>query len=162
MPRWTMCCRTTSPSFDDLPKLEYTRRIIDETLRLYPPVWLFSRKAIDEDHIDGYYVAPNTDIFMAPYFVHRHPKFWTEPKAFRPERFGPLAARQRHKFAYFPFSMGQRRCIGEFFATVEMQIHLGAVAKRLRLRYAAEHPVELEPHINLRTKRSLHMIPEKR
>jgi enediyne biosynthesis protein E7 len=150
------------PTFNDLSNLNFTKQIVDETLRIYPPVWLFSRKAINEDHIGGYYVAPNTDIFMAPYFVHRHPQFWPEPEAFRPERFEPEAIRQRHKFAYFPFSMGQRRCIGEFFAMVEMQIHLGTVAKRLRLRHVPERPVELEPHINLRTKHNLYMIAEKR
>lgn len=150
------------PSFDDLPKLVYTKQIIDETLRLCPPVWLFSRRALNEDCIYGYCIASNSDIFIAPYFVHRHPGFWVKPEVFQPERFAPEASRGRHKFAYFPFSMGQRRCLGEFFSIVEMQIHLAAVARRLRLRYLPERPVELEPHINLRTKHSLNMIAEKR
>ncbi len=150
------------PSFDDLTTLVYAKQIIDETLRLYPPVWLFSRRAITEDHIDGYYIAPGSDIFMAPCFVHRHPQFWEDPQAFRPERFEPHAIRQRHKFAYLPFSMGQRRCIGGLFAMVEMQIHLGAISKHLRLRYIPERPIELEPHVNLRTRHSLHMIVERR
>jgi len=148
--------------FDNLQRLVFTKQIIDETLRLYPPVWLFSRKALAEDDIGGYYVAPGTDIFMAPYFVHRHPQFWDEPEVFRPERFAPDAGRQRHKYVYFPFSMGQRRCIGEFFAVVEMQIHLSAVAKRLRLRHVPDRPVELEPHINLRSRHNLFMRAEPR
>jgi len=151
-----------TPSFDDQPGLVFTKQIIDETLRLYPPVWLFSRKALAADNIGGHYVAPGTDIFMAPYFVHRHPQFWVAPEAFRPERFAPDAGPQRHKFVYFPFSMGQRRCIGEFFAVVEMQIHLSAVAKRLRLRHVPDRPVELEPHINLRSRHNLYMRAELR
>ncbi|MGH8501477.1 MAG: cytochrome P450 [Gammaproteobacteria bacterium] len=148
--------------FEDLSLLVYTKQIIDETLRLYPPVWLFSRKALAEDDMGGHYVAPGTDIFMAPYFVHRHPQFWDEPEAFKPERFSPEAGRQRHKFVYFPFSMGQRRCIGEFFALIEMQIHLRAVARRLRLRHVPGGPVELEPHINLRSRHNLYMRAELR
>lgn len=150
------------PSFDELPNLAYAKQIIDETLRLYPPVWMFTRKAVAEDHIGGYYVAPQTDIIMAPYFVHRHPEFWEAPEAFRPERFEPAAVRQRHKFVYFPFSMGQRRCLGEFFAFVEMQMHLGTIAQKLRLRYVPDRAIELEPHINLRSKHSLFMRPERR
>ncbi|HEX2239217.1 MAG TPA: cytochrome P450 [Gammaproteobacteria bacterium] len=70
--------------------------------------------------------------------------------------------RQRHKSAYLPFLMGQRWCMGGLFAMVEMQIHLGAIAKHLRLRYIPERPIELEPHVNLRTRPSLHMIVERR
>lgn len=150
------------PSFDDLPNLVYAKQTIDETLRLYPPVWMFTRKAVAEDNIGGYYVAPQTDIIIPPYFVHRHPEFWEAPEAFRPERFAPQATRRRHKFAYFPFSMGQRRCLGEFFAFVEMQIHLGAIARRLRLRFVPERSVELEPYINLRSRHELYMLAERR
>jgi cytochrome P450 len=97
------------------------------------------------------------DIFIAPYFVHRHLEFWSDPDRFEPHRFAPGASVGRHKFAYLPFSMGKRRCLGEFFSIVEMQIHLAAIARRLLLRYVAGRPVALQPYINLRSNHSLNM-----
>ncbi len=150
------------PGFEDLPRLAYARQVMDEALRLYPPVWLFSRRAVGEDRLGGYYVAPGTDILLSPYIVHRHPEFWDHPDEFRPERFAEDAVSDRHKFAYFPFSMGARRCTGEFFATVEAQIHLGLLSRRLRLRYIPDRPIELEPLVNLRSKHGVMMMPERR
>jgi cytochrome P450 len=151
-----------APSFNELPRLVYTKQIIDETLRLYPPVSLFSRKALVDDRIGDFYVPAKADILIAPYFVHRHPEFRSDPDRFEPHRFAPDASVGRHKFAYLPFSIGQRRCLGEFFSIVEMQIHLAAIARRLRLRYVPERPVALEPYINLRSKHSLNMLAQRR
>lgn len=150
------------PRYEDLPRLAYAKQVMQEALRLYPPVWLFTRKAVGEDRLGDYWVAPGTDILLSPYIVHRHPEFWQRPEEFRPERFSEEGAKGRHKFAYFPFSMGARRCTGEFFAFVEVQIHLGLLASRLRLSLIPGQELELEPAVNLRSKHGLMMMPQRR
>ena len=137
----------------------YLAQVLQEALRLYPPVWLFSRRALAEDRLGGYAVAAGTDVFICPYLLHRHPAHWERPEAFEPERFAPAAVAARHRFAYLPFSAGPRFCIGSGFAMAEMTMHLGMVARRLRLAYAGAEPPQLEFQINLRTKQDLRMQP---
>jgi len=151
-----------APSFEDVSKLVYTRQALEETLRLYPPVWLFTRIAIEEDRLGPYIVPKNTDIMISPYFLHRHVKFWTDPEAFQPERFSPEQVKARHRFVHIPFSAGPRRCIGDFFGIVEMQIHLGIMVRRFRLECVDKKPPELDPAINLRAKNSISMIIKSR
>ena len=156
----------TSPGFENLPDLSYTRQLIDETLRLYPPVWLFSRKAIAEDELTlktGAVVVPaGADIFLCPYLLHRDPRYWDRPEECLPERFADEQIKERNKDVYYPFSLGSRRCIGEFFSLVDMQLHLGLLAKHIKLRHVPDKPVEIEPHINLRARHSIYMMPEVR
>jgi len=146
------------PTFDEVGKMPFSRQVIEEALRLYPPVWLYSRTAIADDNICGYDIPAGTNIFFAPYYLHRHPDFWDEPEAFKPDRFAPEEVKKRHKFAFIPFSAGPRRCIGDYFSIVEMQIHLGTMAKKFKLEYVAdEKGVELDPQVNLRSKNSIMM-----
>lgn len=145
------------PGFEDIMALPYTRQVTEEVLRLYPPVWLFTRKAIEDDKLGDFDVAAGTDIFIAPYFLHRHPDYWDEPEKFNPERFTPEAIKQRHKFAYIPFSAGPRRCIGDFFGIAETQIHFGLMARHFKMEHVDDHPVELAPEVNLRTKHPINM-----
>ena len=149
-------------TIEDTSQLPYTRQVIEETLRLYPPGWLLTRRSIDEDNICGCPVAPNTDVFVSPYIVHRHPEFWDQPEQFDPDRFTPSQTAQRNRFAYLPFALGPRACIGEQFAMVEMLLHTALLARHIRLRHVPKQPVELECQVNLRTKHNLHMQPEKR
>ena len=151
-----------APSFEDLAKLEYIRQTLEETLRLYPPVWLFTRAAIDEDRLGPYLVPENADIMITPYFLHRHTKYWDDPEAFLPERFSAAQVKARHRFVHIPFSAGPRRCIGDFFGIVEMQIHLGIMASRFSMEYIGDKPPELEPAVNLRSKHSISMIIKRR
>lgn len=144
------------PEFDDLSKLGYVQQAVEEALRHYPPVWLFSRTAVGEDRIGDFYIAPGTDIVISPYYLHRHADYWPNAETYDPERFSAEAQKARHKTAYIPFSAGPRRCIGDFFAIVEMQMHFGLMLPRFHLEYLQERPLELEPHINLRTKHPLH------
>jgi len=157
---------TASPVFEDLPALGYTRQIVDETLRLYPPVWLFSRKAIGEDELKlstgNVSIPAGSDIFLCPYLLHRDPRFWQEPDRFNPERFSEEHIRERNRDVYYPFSLGSRRCIGEFFSLVDMQLHLGLLARHIRLHHVPDKPVDIEPHINLRARHSILMKPELR
>jgi len=146
------------PTFAEVGKMPFSRQVIEEALRLYPPVWLYSRTAIADDNICGYDIPAGTNIFFAPYYLHRHPDFWDEPEAFKPDRFAPEEVKKRHKFAFIPFSAGPRRCIGDYFSIVEMQIHLGTMAKKFKLEYVAdEKGVELDPQVNLRSKNSIMM-----
>ena len=146
------------PTFDEVGNMPFSRQVIEEALRLYPPVWLYSRTAIEDDKVCGYDIPAGTNIFFAPYYLHRHPDFWDEPEAFKPDRFSVEEIKKRHKFAFIPFSAGPRRCIGDYFSIVEMQIHLGTMAKKFKLEYVAdEKGVELDPQVNLRSKNSIMM-----
>lgn len=155
---------SADPEFEDLSALEYARQIIDETLRLYPPVWLFSRKAIDADVLTraegDIAIAAGADIFLCPYLLHRDPRYWEYPDRFMPERFSDAAIKERNRDVYYPFSLGSRRCIGEFFSLVDMQLHLGLLARHIKLRHLPDKPVDIEPHINLRARHSIMMLPE--
>jgi len=151
-----------SPSLAEMEQLSYTRNVVDEALRLYPPGWLLSRRTIAADTLAGYTVPAGTDVLLCPYLLHRHPRYWKEPEAFRPERFDAEHESERPRFAYMPFAAGPRHCIGESLALFEMYMHLYKVARRYRLRYVPERPLELEAQINLRTKYPLMMKLERR
>jgi len=145
------------PEFDELENLPYIKQVVEEALRYYPPVWMYTRKAIEDDYLGDYFVPAGTDIFIAPYFLHRHPDYWPDGEKFDPERFTEAAIKEQHKNAYIPFSAGPRRCIGDFFATIEMQVHIGLMARSFQLEYIPDKPLELEPDVNLRTKNPILM-----
>jgi cytochrome P450 len=151
-----------APGFTELENLEYTRSVVDEALRLYPPGWMLSRRTIEADTLSGYQIPPGTDVLLCIYLLHRHPRYWKEPQNFRPERFDDDHVSERPRFAYMPFAAGPRHCIGETLALYEMYMHLYKVARRYRLTYVADRPLELEAHINLRTKHPLMMKLEPR
>ena len=143
---------TFLPGFEHIDELPYIRQVVEEVLRIYPPVWLFTRKALAQDEINGIMIAPATDIFISPYFMHRHPDYWPQPDKFDPMRFSEAASKAQHKTAYIPFSAGPRRCIGDFFTLVESQLHFGLMTRHLSMEYIADHPIELAPEVNLRTR----------
>ena len=146
---------TSEPGVEDVARLTYTRQVIEETMRLYPPGWLLTRRSIASDVVGGYAVAPNTDVLVSPYLIHRHPEWWPEPDRFDPDRFIATATLSRNRFAYLPFGLGPRACIGEPFALVEMQLHIAVLARRFRLELDPREPIELEPQVNLRTRHPL-------
>ena len=150
------------PSLQQMETFSYTRQVVDETLRLYPPGWVLSRRTIEADVLGGYPIAAGTNVLLPLYLLHRHPQFWREPEQFSPERFAPEHEAQRPRFAYMPFAAGPRHCIGETFALYEMLVHLHKVARRYRLVYVPDRPLELEAQINLRTRYPLHMRLEAR
>ncbi|HEY4449128.1 MAG TPA: cytochrome P450 [Steroidobacteraceae bacterium] len=151
-----------APSLTQMEELRYTRQVIDESLRLYPPGWVLSRRTIEADVLGGYPVPAGTNVLLPLYLLHRHPHFWKDPEAFEPGRFAPEHEAERPRFAYMPFAAGPRHCIGESFALYEMLVHLYKVARRYRLRYVPDKPLELEAQINLRTRYPLHMRLEAR
>ena len=151
-----------APGYDALERLPFTRRAIDETLRLYPPGWLLTRRSIAEDTIGGMPMPPATDVLLSPYLVQRHPDHWPDPARFDPDRFLPERSDGRNRFAYLPFGLGPRACIGEHLALVEMHTHVATLARRFALELVPGQIVEVEPQVNLRTRQPLRMIPRQR
>jgi enediyne biosynthesis protein E7 len=152
----------TAPGLTQMESLKYTHQVLDEALRLFPPGWLLSRRTIGPDTLGGYDVPAGTSVMLSPYLLHRHPKFWKDPEKFWPERFAPEHEADRPRFAYMPFAAGPRHCIGETLALYEMLMHLYKVARRYRLTFVQDRPIELEAQINLRTKNPLFMRLERR
>lgn len=148
------------PKVERLPTFTYARLVIDEALRLYPPGWLMTRRAQKDDWLGEYFVPAGTEIYISPYIIQRHPDLWAEPNSFQPERFQNTDVREKRSAAMLPFSVGPRNCIGEYFARTEMQLHLIAVASRIRLRYVEEAPPTFEAGVNLRSKQDFLMSPE--
>ena len=145
------------PEMDDLPKLPYTRMVIQESMRLYPPAWIISRHSEREDAVDGYRIPAKSILHMSSYVMHRHPDYWDKPDVFDPERFCPERSASRPAFAYFPFGGGPRLCIGRDFDMAEAQLILATIASRCRLELVPGHPVEPDPQITLRLKHGLQM-----
>jgi cytochrome P450 len=151
-----------APGLAEMEALSYTSQVVNEALRLYPPGWLLSRRTVAADVLGGFQVPPGTNVLLPLYLLHRHPRYWKEPDRFAPERFAPEHEAERPRFAYMPFAAGPRHCIGETFALYEMLMHLYKVARRYRLVYVPDKPLELEAQINLRTRHPLHMRLEER
>lgn len=148
------------PNIRDLPKFVYTRQVIEEAMRLYPPGWLMTRKALKDDQLGDYFVPAGTEIYISPYLIQRNPALWEAPDRFNPDRFEADQSRHRHALAMLPFSAGPRKCIGEYLARIEMQIHLITIAKQLRLRCIGGNQLELQAGVNLRNKYDFTLLPE--
>ena len=147
---------------DAAESLSFTHQVLQESLRMYPPGWLLTRRAVEADELGGFAIAPRTDVFISPYLLHRHPEFWSEPEEFNPQRFAGPDAAERHKFAYIPFAVGPRHCIGENIAMFEMLVHMHSMTRRFRLTRATHEPIEFEAQINLRPRSNLMMTVENR
>ncbi|NMO14163.1 cytochrome P450 [Pyxidicoccus fallax] len=150
------------PTAADVGRLAYTRMVVEEAMRLYPPAYIFSRAVKEDDVIGGFRIPGGTTVDISPYVTHRHPDFWERPEEFIPERFSPEASAQRPRYAYFPFSGGPRQCIGNGFAIMEAQLILATVAQRFRPRRVPGHVLTPEPLITLRPKGGLPMHLERR
>ena len=148
-----------SINFESINQMKYTQWVIEETLRLYPPVWLFSRKSLKEDTLTEYDIPPDTDIYFSPYILHRTEKFWINPNNFDPSRFANDD--KELKKSYYPFSLGPRRCLGEYFSFLEMKIHLGILIKQFTMNSEEQFP-DLNLGINLRSKNEIYLQPKLR
>jgi cytochrome P450 len=151
-----------SPAVADLQRLEYTRMVVMETMRLYPAVWTFPRQAIGDDTIAGYHIPAGSLMFPAPYLTHRHPALWDNPEDFDPERFTPARSAARHDFAYYPFGGGKRTCIGSNFAMQQIQLVAATVAQQYRLRLVPGQAIEPRSAITLHPAPWLRMLLEPR
>jgi cytochrome P450 len=150
------------PRHEDLGKLRYTRMVLEESMRLYPPAHTLSRAAIGDDEVLGRRIPAGAQILVVPWLLHRNPKLWPQPGVFDPERFAPEHAGSRHRFAYIPFGAGPRICIGAAFAMAEAMLLRATIAQRYRLRLKPGFPVEPQGLITLRARHGMQMMPERR
>ncbi len=139
------------PTFADAARLETTRRVIEESMRLYPPVWVVPRQVVADDEIGGYRIPARSLAILCPFVTHRHPEVWENPAVFDPDRFIPERSVERSKYAHFPFIAGPHQCIGAEFAMLEMRL---VVAMVLR-----EYDVELVPHQTIEPRASIAIVP---
>jgi enediyne biosynthesis protein E7 len=145
------------PVFEDLRRLRYTSMVIEEVMRLYPPVWILPRKAQSDDEVGGYRVPRGADVLVCPYTLHRHPRFWREPDRFDPERFDPDRSEDRPRYAYIPFGAGPRFCVGNNLGMMEAAFVTAMLARDLRLVKAPDYRVVAEPMLSLRVRGGLPM-----
>jgi cytochrome P450 len=148
--------------WEDLSRFVYTKQVIEEAMRLYPPGWLLIRKALKDDCLGSYFVPAGTEVYISPYLIQHNPSLWIQPDEFNPDRFTSQDMHRGQPPATVPFSAGPRKCIGEMFARVEMQLHVMTIAARLRLRQVSGDPSSLEAGVNLRCKDEFMMVPEAR
>lgn len=147
--------------FEDIPKLVYLKQVIQESMRVYPPVPTIPRVTVESDEVCGVKLPADSWVVMSPYVTHRHPEFWTEPEKFLPERFEASRIASQHPFAYFPFGGGPRKCIGEHFAMLEAQVVIVGILQHFNLQLLSSPKVEEEALVTLRPKNGLWMKVKK-
>jgi cytochrome P450 len=149
-----------APTIADLPRLEYTRRVFEEALRLYPPVYALGRDAAQADTVGGFDIPARSVMILSPYVTHRHPAFWTDPEAFDPDRFTPERSAGRPRFAWYPFLGGPHQCIGQEFALFEAVVAIATVVRSFRLTLPSGAIDEPVPVLTIRPKGGMPMIIE--
>lgn len=150
------------PEPGDMPRLSYTRMVLAESMRLYPPAWAVGRRAVSEFTAGDYRIPARSMVVMSQYITHRDSRFYPDPERFDPDRWLPEVASARPKFSYFPFGGGTRICIGEQFAWTEGILILATIAQKWKLRYTGTGTPEIEPRITLRPRGGLPMRIEGR
>ncbi len=144
-----------APSYDAIPRLAFTRAIVDETLRLYPPVHVFSRQALGEDALSGNRIPKGSFMTISTWVLHRHKLLWENPEVFDPDRFMPDRSSSVRPFSYIPFGAGPRICMGKHFGLMEAVLLLALFAQRYDFTLRPGHPVEplgrmtLRPHLGM-------------
>lgn len=145
------------PEMEDLERLEYVGRIVEEALRLRPPIWVIERTPKADDTILGHRVPAGSIVAVSPYVLQHHPEHWDDPDRFDPDRFLPEAVARRSRYTYFPFGAGPRVCIGAQFASLEMQIITAMILSRHRLEPVPGREVEPEALLTLRPRGGVHL-----
>ncbi len=147
----TVFAESAELTSEGLNELTYLEQVINEAMRLYPPGWVFSRRALEDTNIGDFDVPGGTDLFFSPYILHRTEEFWPQPDVFDPDRFSPDRYDADQESAFIPFSLGPRRCIGEYFAMLEMKINLALLVPRFEMRALTEEVPQLDLGIILRS-----------
>jgi cytochrome P450 len=150
------------PGVADLPQLTYTRMVLTESMRLYPPAWVLTRLSVEPFEASGYAIPAGSPILASQWVNHHQARFFPEPFAFRPERWTPEIEAQLPRFAYFPFGGGPRVCIGESFAWMEGVLLIATLAQRWRMRPGPKQRIALQPVITLRPRYGVEMRLDKR
>jgi cytochrome P450 len=147
-----------APTPTDLPALRSCTEVLEESMRVFPPIWLIGRTAIADDVVLGHEIPKGSDIAIVPWVIHRHAEFWEQPERFDPSRFAPDRISSRPKYSYLPFGAGQRTCIGESFAMTEATLVLALFVERFAFRLAPGFVLELEPLVTLRPKNGIDLL----
>ncbi|MEU3659978.1 cytochrome P450 [Streptomyces sp. NPDC032940] len=122
------------PTPEDVERLPYTARVVDESLRMYPPIWIYPRDAVADDELGGFHIPAGSSVLLSPLVSHRNPRYWDNPEAFDPHRFDPERVGERPRMTYFPFGAGARMCIGNFMALLELRMITAMIHQRFRLK----------------------------
>ena len=146
------------PGIEDVPKLSYTRMVIEETMRLFPPVHTLLRRALTDDEVCGRRVRKGSQVFIMPLVIHRHRRLWDDPDRYDPQRFSSEQAKSRHPFAYIPFGGGPRICLGANLAMVEAILVLAGISQHYRLHPTPGQPIELLTSVTTRPRYGMRMI----
>ncbi len=150
------------PTVADIPNLPYTLQVFKETLRLYPPVYAFTRGAVAPVQLGEYAIPEGTSVVISPYTLHRRSTFFPDPERFDPERFGPQQEQNIIQYAYIPFGAGSHKCLGMHFALLEGHLLLATLAQCLTFEFVGSGPIELEPLLTLRPKGKVSMRVRRR
>lgn len=145
----------SAPALEDLSKLEYTEMVLNETMRLYPPIWIIERRAINADQIQQYHLPKNAHVTISPYTLHRHLRYWEHPNEFIPERFLPENSLNRPKNVFIPFGLGPRVCIGKQLAMLIAKMIIPNIVKNFDIELAQQRAIKPETFITLRPKTPL-------
>ncbi|BCU76034.1 cytochrome P450 [Luteolibacter sp. LG18] len=160
---WEAVLGDRAPAIEDVGRLTYTAAVLAESMRLYPPAWTLARRAVAADRLpSGMEVQPRDEFLMLQYVSHRNPEWFPDPEAFRPERFEAGNKESIPKFAYYPFGMGPRFCIGEGFARLEAMVAMVLIGRRFRFEMARSGPVGKETLVTLRPRKGLPMMVRRR
>jgi cytochrome P450 len=138
------------PTYEDLPRLRYTSMVLQETMRLFPPVWILTRRAVADDEVGGYHVPAGAEVLICPYTLHRHPRYWADPERFDPARFDPDVPVNRPRYAHIPFGAGPRFCVGNHLGMMEATFIISTLMRDLRLEKQPGFQVKPEPMLSLR------------
>jgi enediyne biosynthesis protein E7 len=142
-------CGDREPKWDEVQHLTYTKQVIQETMRLYPPIWALIRVATGDDVIDGHEIHAGDKIVMCTYIAHHSPKYWTDPEKFDPERFSRERMKKRTKYSYLPFAAGKRACIGGALSQIENTLALVTLLRRFQPEYVGEVPAKIQSTVTL-------------
>jgi cytochrome P450 len=145
------------PTADDIPKLQYTEKVLRESMRLYPPVWTMGRRVENDYSVGEYTIPAGSSILMSQYVMHHNPTYYEEPNQFNPDRWTEEFKSRLPRFCYFPFGGGIRGCIGEPFAWIEGILIIATIAQKWSMRLLTSHRIKLDPAITLRPKYGMKM-----
>lgn len=143
---------------DDIASLTYTRQVVAESMRLYPPAWVIGRTVMRDYEIGGHLIPKGSELWLSQYVTHRDARWFENPTEFRPERWEDAEVEKRPKYSYYPFSAGIRNCIGEQFAWQEAILILATISRSWRVSLSSGFKVVPLPQVTLRPKDGMRML----